>query len=137
MIHRTFRTLDQPPKLVGFTLKQWAALLAGAAVMFGLVELTHLPGKAAISLCVFVLGVPAVLAYVSESGGPQLGLLLRELLRWRIGSKRLADACSGERHPRARGLIVLASAARATPDRHDAAEPNIARVQDDASELWR
>ena len=30
MIHRTFRSLDDAPKLVGFTLRQWAALIAGA-----------------------------------------------------------------------------------------------------------
>jgi hypothetical protein len=32
VIHRTFRSLDQPPKLVGLTIRQWAALIATNAI---------------------------------------------------------------------------------------------------------
>ncbi len=80
MIHRTFRSLDEAPKLVGFTLRQWAGLIAGASAVLGLVYLAHLPTKAAITLSVFLVGLPAALTYVSESGGLQLGALLRDLL---------------------------------------------------------
>ena len=31
MIHRTFRSLDDPPKLVGFTIRQWVTLIAASA----------------------------------------------------------------------------------------------------------
>ena len=55
MIHRTFRSLDEAPKLVGFTVKQWAALIAGSGVVLGLIHLAHLPTKPAITLCVFVV----------------------------------------------------------------------------------
>ena len=78
MIHRTFRSLDEAPKLVGFTIKQWAALIAGARAVLGFVHVAHLPTKPAITLCVFVIGLPAALTYVSESGGLQLGVLLRD-----------------------------------------------------------
>ena len=77
MIHRTFRSLDEAPKLVGFTIKQWAALIAAASAVLGVVYVAHLPAKPAITLCVFVIGLPAALTYVSESGGLQLGVLLR------------------------------------------------------------
>ena len=30
VIHRTFRSLDEAPKLVGFTMRQWAVLIAGS-----------------------------------------------------------------------------------------------------------
>ncbi len=73
MIHRTFRSLDEAPKLVGFTVKQWAVLIAGSAVLLGVIHLAHVPTKPAITLCVFVIGLPAALTYVSESGGLQLG----------------------------------------------------------------
>jgi len=121
VIHRTFRSLDDPPKLVGFTLRQWTMLLLAGGFMFGLVQVTHLPAKAAISICVFVIGVPAVLAYVSESGGPQLGLLLRELCRWRLGPKSLTGASANDDHRHPRGLLVLADAPR-TPDKEAAVE---------------
>ena len=89
MSHRTFRSLDEPPKLIGFSVRQWAALIAGAIVLLGIVELASLPTKAAITLAVFTLALPAALTYVSESGGLRIGALLRDALRWRLAAKRL------------------------------------------------
>jgi hypothetical protein len=89
VIHRTFRSLDQPPKLVGFTIRQWAALIADTSLVLGVVYLAHLPAKAAITLIVFTVGLPAALAYVSETGGVHLGVLLRDLMSWRTGPRDL------------------------------------------------
>ncbi len=108
MIHRTFRSLDQAPKLVGFTLRQWAVLIAGASVVLGLVYLAHLPTKPAITLCVFFVGLPAALTYVSESGGLQLGALLRDMCRWRFSQHALPATPAG--YSGARGILVLAQA---------------------------
>jgi hypothetical protein len=105
VIHRTFRSLDEAPRLVAFTIKQWAVLIAGSLAVLGLIHVSHLPTKPAITLCVFVIGLPAALTYVSESGGLQLGVLLRECWRWRW-SRHTLPAASPER-PRARGLLVL------------------------------
>ncbi len=105
MIHRTFRSLDEAPRLVAFTIKQWAMLIAGGAAVLGVIYLSHLPTKPAITLCVFVIGLPAALTYVSESGGLQLGVLLREMFRWRFCRHALPPA-SRERS-RARGVLVL------------------------------
>ncbi len=106
MIHRTFRSLDEAPKLVVFTIKQWAVLIAGSLTVLALIHVSGLPTKPAITLCVFVIGLPAALTYVSESGGLQLGVLLRECWRWRW-SRHLLPGASPDR-PRARGLLVLA-----------------------------
>ena len=95
MIHRTFRSLDEAPKLVGFTLRQWVALIAGTSAVLGVVFAAHLPTKAAITLCVFTIGLPAALTYVSESGGLQLGGLLRDMVRWRF-SRHVLAAAAGE-----------------------------------------
>lgn len=114
MIHRTFRSLDDAPRLVAFTIKQWAVLIAGGLTVLALIHLSHLPTKPAITLCVFVIGLPAALTYVSESGGLQLGVLLRECWRWRWTS-HLLPASSLER-PRARGLLVLDWSGE--PDKH-------------------
>jgi len=108
VIHRTFRSLDQAPKLVGFSLRQWAALIAGTAAVLGLVYLTHLPTKPAITLCVFVIGLPAALMYVSESGGLQLGVLLLDVCRWRTSRQSLPAVPRG--YVGARGLVILAAA---------------------------
>jgi len=107
MIHRTFRSLDEAPRLVAFTIKQWAALIAGSLTVLGLIHLLRVPTKPAITLCVFVIGLPAAMTYVSESGGLQLGVLLRECWRWRF-SRHTLPASSRE-HRRARGVLVLAS----------------------------
>jgi hypothetical protein len=106
MIHRTFRSLDDPPKLLGFTMRQWLALIAGAGVVLGIVYATHLPTKPAITLCVFVLGLPAALTYVSESGGLQLGVLLRDCWRWRLSTQTLVVPTHSRAHTH--GLVVLA-----------------------------
>jgi hypothetical protein len=108
VIHRTFRSLDEAPRLVAFTIKQWAVLIAGSAAVLGLIHLSHLATKPAITVCVFVIGLPAALTYVSESGGLQLGVLLREMWRWRWSRHALPPASAGR--PRARGLLVLSSA---------------------------
>jgi len=92
MIHRTFRSLDRPPKLVGFTIAQWTALICGTVALLALVHLTGIPAKAAITLAVFTLGLPAALAYVSEAGGVRIGGLLLDALRWRLAPKGLAAA---------------------------------------------
>jgi TraG P-loop domain len=89
VIHRTFRSLDQAPKLVGFTIMQWAGLIADTALVLGIVYLAGLPVKAAITLIVFTVGLPAALTYVSESGGIQIAPLLGDLIRWRTGPRNL------------------------------------------------
>lgn len=106
MIHRTFRSLDEAPKLVGFTVKQWAALIAGSGVVLGVIHLAHLPTKPAITLCVFVIGLPAALTYVSESGGLQLSVLLRAMWRWRWSSHTLSAIAPGQ-SCRARGVVIV------------------------------
>jgi hypothetical protein len=108
VIHRTFRSIDTPPKLVGFSWRQWAALIAGTTAALGFVHLTHLPTKPAITLCVFVIGLPAALMYVSESGGLQLGVLLLDMCRWRTSRQTLPAVPRG--YEGARGLVILAGA---------------------------
>jgi len=108
VIHRTFRSLDDAPKLVGFTVKQWATLIVGAGLVLGVIHLAHVPTKPAISLCVFLVGLPAALTYVSESGGLQLSVLLRAMWGWRCSAHTLSASSPGE--GRARGLLVLAAA---------------------------
>ncbi|MGA2163208.1 MAG: PrgI family protein [Solirubrobacteraceae bacterium] len=121
MIHRTFRSLDEAPRLVAFTIRQWAMLIAGCAAVFGLIHLSHLPTKPAITLCVFVIGLPAALMYVSESGGLQLGVLLRDMCRWRLSRHTLPAASHGR--SRARSVLVLASTEPSDPQDGNVEDP--------------
>ena len=105
MIHRTFRSLDDPPKLVGFTIRQWGALIAASAAVLAIVHLAQIPGKPAITLLSFTIGLPAALTYVSESGGLHLGRLLADMIRWRLGCKTLSAFSDAARAPR--GVLVL------------------------------
>jgi len=106
VIHRTFRSLDEAPKLVGFTVKQWAVLIAGSGLLLGVIHLARVPTKPAITLCVFVIGLPAAMTYVSESGGLQLSVLLRAMWHWRWSAHTLQASSPGE-PCRARGVVIL------------------------------
>jgi hypothetical protein len=119
VIHRTFRSLDDAPKLVGFTVTQWAALILGAGSVFGVIHLTHVPTKPAISLCVFLIGLPAALTYVSESGGLQLSVLLRAMWRWRWAA-HILHASPGQ--ARASGLVIVSGAENFDGERPETGE---------------
>ena len=116
MIHSTFRSLDDPPKLVWFTIKQWLALIAGVGGLAGFVHVASIPTRPAITLGVFVIGLPAALAYLSESGGLQLSMLLRSMCRWRARTQLLTAAGSGDEAPRKR--VVLVERERLTEQPH-------------------
>ncbi len=89
-------------------MRQWIALIASGSAVLGLVYLAHLPAKPAITLFVFVIGLPAALTYVSESGGLQLGVLLRDMCRWRLGQQVLPPPSPASAP--ARAVVVLAHA---------------------------
>lgn len=86
-MHRAYRTLNDPPKLLGFTGWQWVALVLTGALAIGSTQVVGLPVKPAISFCALVLTTVAAIAYATEPGGMQpLGLLadaLRMLTRAR------------------------------------------------------
>ncbi|MGO9490133.1 MAG: VirB4 family type IV secretion system protein [Solirubrobacteraceae bacterium] len=112
MIHRTFRSLDEPPKLLGFTAGQWCWLIADVTVVLGVVFAARIPAKPAITLLAFLVGLPAALAYVSETGGVQPGRLLADAARWAMGPKRLLAASAGS-SPGGRGSAARALGVRA------------------------
>ncbi|HEX4836942.1 MAG TPA: PrgI family protein [Solirubrobacteraceae bacterium] len=129
MIHRTFRSLDDAPRLVGFTVKQWASLILGTGAVLGVIYLAHVPARPAISLCVFLIGLPAALTYVSENGGLQLSVLLRSMWRWRWSTHTLS-AEPGE--SRAQGLLIFGEDTKLLED-HPGEESSL---DDEDAALW-
>ncbi len=83
MIHRTYRSLDAPVKLIGFTVRQWAGIILGIGLAIGVVHVTQMPTKVAITICAFVIGIPVTMTYLSEGGGLQLSSLMADMWRWR------------------------------------------------------
>jgi hypothetical protein len=82
MVHPSYRRLDEPPKLAGFSFMQWLALLTLAGAVGGVEHLLALPTQPAISAFTLLVGGPAALMYFSESGRPSLLRLVRDLARW-------------------------------------------------------
>ena len=90
MIHTTYRRLDEPPKLAGFSFLQWVGLLALAGAMYGIEKLIALPTQPALTVFAFTVGLPACLTYFSESGRPSLARLLADAMRWLFSTKTRA-----------------------------------------------
>jgi hypothetical protein len=84
-------------------------------VVLGVVYVAHLPARASITLFVFAIGLPAALTYVSESGGLQLGVLLRDMWRWRRNAKLFSPSSAGEGS--GRGLLVMDAESEAVVER--------------------
>ena len=98
MIHRTYRRLDEPPKLAGCSFVRWLGVIALGAGVFGLEKLLQVPTQPAISLFTFVVGGPAALIHFSESGRPSLLRLGRDVLGW-IGRPRAYGPGRGRLRP--------------------------------------
>ncbi len=81
-MHRTYRWLDAPPRLLGFSFRQWLLLVLSIASGYGLAKVLHLPFKVALSLGVFAIGLPAALAYLSDGDGLPVGRMVLDGLFW-------------------------------------------------------
>ena len=87
MVHQTFRRLDEPTKLFGFSLTQWAALIIGGGGLGALLHVLAVPTRPALTVAAALIGAPAWLAYVSEDGRVS-------------AARRLADALGAVRQQR-------------------------------------
>jgi len=94
MVHRTYRRLDEPPQLAGFSFGQWVALIALGAAVFGAERVIGLPTQPAISLFTLLVGGPAALIHFSENGRPSLLRLSRDAARW-LARPRLLEPGDG------------------------------------------
>jgi hypothetical protein len=105
-LHRTYRWLDAPPRLFGLSFRQWLVLVFAVGAGYGLVRALHIPAKVAMSGGVFVIGLPATLAYLSESDGMPVGRLLLDAVLW-FGACRTFAPGGGGSSPSPRRLPVV------------------------------
>ena len=90
MVHRTYRRLDEPAKLLGYSIGQWLALIVlGGGLTGGLDQLGVLGERWALSLLAFAIGVPAFLWRVSEHGRPSIARRLRDAIAALTAPRRL------------------------------------------------
>lgn len=81
-MHRTYRWLDAPPRLLGFSFAQWLTLVLALGGGYAATRLLHVPFKLAASLGVFAIGLPAALAYLSEGDGMPVARIMLDALAW-------------------------------------------------------
>ncbi len=117
-MHPSYRRLDEPPKLAGFSLTQWIALLAWGGAVGGVEHLLGIATQPAISGFTLLVGGPAALVYFSESGRPSLLRLVRDLTRWLI-RPRVHEPGAGRTRP----LLVRPVAGARGSRRRTAAAP--------------
>lgn len=117
MIHRTYRRLDEPPKLAGFSFTQWLALLMLGGAVYGVCRGLALPTQPAISVFTLLVGGPAALIYFSESGRPSLLRLARDFVHWLVRS-RVHEPGAG----RVRPLRIIAKPERTQEPRRTETE---------------
>ncbi len=73
-INRTPRHLDDPLKILGFSLAQWAVLALGALCLWGCLMLlpTAIPTTLRLSLGALLVGVPLGLTFAGGGGARSL-----------------------------------------------------------------
>jgi hypothetical protein len=86
--NETYKHLEDPTRLSGLTLGQWAALFASAvtAIVFGL-YLSPLPPGVTIGLSIFVAGLPLALSYAVSGFDMAISQTIAAVYRWARGAK--------------------------------------------------
>ena len=71
-VHRTPRHLDDPLKIIGFTLPQWLVLALGAGLLWACLALppTMIPATLRLSLGAVLVGLPLGLTFATDTVRP-------------------------------------------------------------------
>lgn len=87
-----YRTLDEPTKLIGLSIAQWAALALAGTIAYGWLLVSPLPWRMNASLVVIGAGGPLILALLREQGALTAPQLFRAVWCWRICPTLLLEA---------------------------------------------
>ena len=87
MTRRTYRYLENQLRLGPLALSQWVQFIVGAILLYALVKFVGIPAKPAISLGVFVIGIPTALAAASDEFDFSITNRIREAFSWRFGKR--------------------------------------------------
>lgn len=114
MIHRAYRSLNDPVKLLGFTAAQWLTLVLTGALAVAATQLVGLSVKPAITVCSLILTSVAATAYASEPGGVRPVGLLLDTVRMLTRSRRYAPGIGSPPAKPTLGLLVTGDRERDT-----------------------
>jgi hypothetical protein len=98
MIHRTYRRLDEPPKLGWLSIGQWIVFGVITIAIYGLSQILSLNTEDTVCVWLVAVGVPVMLWLVSEGDRPPYSRLARDLVRWLLSPKHL-DTGPGRPRP--------------------------------------
>src|SRR4051794_23231542 len=98
MTNRTYRSLDAPLRIAGFTARQWLWLVTGGGAVVAVLYASRLPTKPALSIGALLLGPPIALAYLSDEIGWDVSQLLRDAMLWVVAPRQLRPG-AGEASP--------------------------------------
>src|SRR3954462_12696874 len=102
--NETYKHLEDPTRLSGLTLGQWAALFgsAGVAIVFGL-YLSPLPPGVTIGLSIFVAGLPLALSYAVSGFDMAISQTIAAVYRWARDAKHYLP---GAEQPAVRYVVL-------------------------------
>lgn len=83
-LRSSYRTLNEPTKLIGLSLGAWAAVIAAGAVAYAFLAVSPLPWRVNFSVIVIGLGAPVGLVVLREPGTIGPGRLLVAVFAWRL-----------------------------------------------------
>ena len=87
MIRATYRYLENHVRIGPLGLVQWLQLIVAAALLYGLVALLSIPTRWAISMAVFIIGVPATIAAASDEFDFSFGRQIQDAFGWRFRAR--------------------------------------------------
>lgn len=106
MIHRAYRSLNEPVRLLGFTAAQWLTLVVTGGAAIGATQLVGLPARPAITVCSLIVTTVAATAYASEPGGVRPVGLLADLTRMAFRPHRYAPGVAPATGRATLGIVV-------------------------------
>lgn len=83
-LRSSYRTLNEPTKLIGLSLGAWAVVIGAGALAYAFLAISPLPWRANFSVIVIGLGAPVGLMVLREPGTIGPGRLLAAVLLWRL-----------------------------------------------------
>jgi len=81
-MNTTYKHLDDPIRLAGLSLMQWAQLLACMLAAYATSKLLPLPGEWALSVSITLCGLPAAAAMVAMSADFDVAAYTLAAIRW-------------------------------------------------------
>lgn len=92
----SYRTLNEPTRLIGLSLGSWAAVIVTGALGYAFVSVSPLPWRLNVSTVAILLGAPLAVLVLREPGTIGPGRLVLAALAWRARPPRVVPPAPDE-----------------------------------------